>query len=143
MFLSNIILFPIVSYKNEKNLSVTTDFPLGLTLREATLYVHSDLQLFTSRYPGRNWVNNALINEGDKGLRAEALHYKRMMDEMMDKEAELNVIQDCIAVLTLDLRAAMQHLLRAEAVTRIEDRRTTAVPQHALSAWVVKQGRPT
>ena len=71
MFLSNVILFPIVSYKNEKNLSVTTDFPLGLTLREATLYVHSDLQLFTSQYPGCNWVNNALINEGDKGLRAE------------------------------------------------------------------------
>ena len=66
-----------------------------------------------------------------------------MMDEMMDKEAELNIIQDCITVLTLDLRAAMQRLLRAEAVTRIEDRRTTAVPQHALSAWVVKQGRPT
>lgn len=31
MFLSNVILFPIVSYKNEKNLSVTTDFPLGIS----------------------------------------------------------------------------------------------------------------
>ena len=43
------------------------------------------------------------------------------MDEMTDKEAELNIIQDHIAVLTLDLRAAMQRLLHAEAVTRIED----------------------
>ena len=88
-------------------------------------------------------MNNVLIDKGDEGLRAEALHYRRMMDKMTDKEAELNVIQDCIAVLMLDLRAAMQHLLRAEAVTRIEDRRTTAAPQHALSAWVVEQGRST
>ena len=54
------------------------------------------------------------------------------MDKMMDKEAELNVIQDHIAVLTLDLQAAMQRLSRAKAVTRIEDRRTTTGPQRAL-----------
>ena len=69
-----------------------------LTPREATPYVHNDLQLFTSRHPGRDWVNNALIDEGDEGLRAEALRYRRMMDEMTEKEAELNVIQDRIAV---------------------------------------------
>ena len=109
-----------------------------LTPREATPYVHNDLRLFTAQYLGRDWVNNALINEGDEGLRTEALRYRGMMDKMRDKEAELNVIQDHIAVLTLDLRAAMQRLSRAEAVTRIEDRRTTAVPQHALSAWVVE-----
>ena len=114
-----------------------------LTPREATPYVHNDLQLLTSRYPGRDWVNNALIVEGDEGLHVEALCYRRMMDEMADKEAELNVIQDRIAVLMLDLRAAMQRLLRAEAVARIEDRRTTAVSPRALSAWVVEQGRST
>ena len=65
------------------------------------------------------------------------------MDEMMDKEAELNVIQDHIAILTLDLQAAMQRLSRAEAVARIEDRRTTAVSPRALSAWVVEQGHST
>ena len=65
------------------------------------------------------------------------------MDKMTDKEAELNVIQDCIAILTLDLRAAMQCLSRAKAVTRIEDRCTMAVSQHALSAWVVEQGHST
>ena len=65
------------------------------------------------------------------------------MDEMTDKEAELNVIQDRIAVLTLDLRAAMQQLSRAEAVTRIKDRRTTAALQQALSAWVVERGHST
>ena len=114
-----------------------------LTPWEATPYVHNDLQLLTSRYPGRDWVNNTLIDEKDKGLRAEALRYRRMMDEMTEKEAELNVIQDRIAVLTLDLRAAMQRLSRAEAVTRIKDRRTTAVALHALSAWVVERGRST
>ena len=91
------------------------------TPQKATPYVHNDLQLFTSRYPGRDWVNNMLIDEGDEGLHAEALRYRRMMDEMTEKEAELNIIQDRIAVLTLDLRAAMQRLSRAEAVTRIED----------------------
>ena len=65
------------------------------------------------------------------------------MDEMTEKEAELNVIQDRIAVLTLDLQAAMQRLSHAEVVTRIEDRRTTAVSLHALSAWVVEQGCST
>ena len=65
------------------------------------------------------------------------------MDEMTEKEAELNVIQDCIAVLTLDLRAAMQRLSHAEAVTRIEDQRTMAVAPRALSAWVVEQGCST
>ena len=114
-----------------------------LTPREATPYIHSDLQLCISRYPGHNWVNNALVDKGDKGLRAEVLCYRRMIDKMTDKEAELNVIQDRIAVLTLDLRAAMQRLSRAEAVTRIEDRRTTSAPQQALSAWVVEQGRST
>ena len=88
-------------------------------------------------------MNNTLIDEGDEGFRAKVLRYRRMMDKMMDKEAELNVIQDRIAVLTLDLRAAMQRLSCAEAVTRIEDRRTTAVPQRALSAWVVERGRST
>ena len=114
-----------------------------LTPWEATPYIHNDLRLLTSQYLGRDWVNNVLIDKGDEGLRAEALHYRRMMDKMTDKEAELNVIQDRIAVLMLDLRAAMQHLSRAEAVTRIEDQRTTAAPQHALSAWVVEQGRST
>ena len=114
-----------------------------LTPQEATPYIHNDLQLFTSRYPGCDWVNNTLVDEGDEGLRVEALRYRRMMDEMMDKEAELNVIQDRIAILTLDLRAAMQHLSRAEAITRIKDQRTTAAPLQALSAWVVEQGHST
>ena len=43
------------------------------------------------------------------------------MDKVADKEAELNVIQDCLPVLTLDLRAFMRHLSRAKAVIRIED----------------------
>ena len=107
-----------------------------LTPQEATLYVHNDLQLFTSQYPGRDWVNNALIDEGDKGLHAEALCYRRMLDEMTDKEAELNVIQDRITVLMLDLRAAMQHLSHAKAVTRIKDQRTTALPSTPfLHGW--------
>ena len=92
-----------------------------LTPQEATPYIHNDLQLFTSRYPGRDWVNNVLVDKGDKDLCAEVLHYRRMIDKMTDKEAELNVIQDRIAVLTLDLQAARQRLSRAEAVTRIKD----------------------
>ena len=114
-----------------------------LTPQEVTPYIHSDLQLFISRYLGHNWVNNTLVDEGDEGLHAEVLCYRRMMDKMTDKEAELNIIQDRIAVLMLDLRAAMQRLLRAEAVTRIKDRRTMAAPQQALLAWVVERGRST
>ena len=83
--------------------------------------MHNNLQLLTSRYLRCDWVNNTLINKRDEGLRAEVLCYRRMMDEMTDKKAELNIIQDRIAVLTLDLRAAMQRLSRAEAVARIED----------------------
>ena len=55
---------------------------------------------------------------------------------MADKEAELNAIQDRLAVLTLDLRASMQHLSRAEAVIRIEDWRTRQLsPEGCLHGW--------
>ena len=56
------------------------------------------------------------MDEGDKGLCAEVHCYRRMADMVADKEAELNVIQDCLAMLTLDLRASMWHLSCAEAV---------------------------
>ena len=66
-----------------------------------------------------------------------------MVDKVADKEAELNVIQDHLAVLTLDLRTSMRRLARAKAVTWIEDRRTTAVASRGLSAWVVERGCST
>ena len=66
-----------------------------LTPREATPYVHNDLQLFASRYPGRDWENNTLVNKGDKGLRVEVHRYRRMMDEMTDKEAERHPESHC------------------------------------------------
>ena len=47
------------------------------------------------------------MDEGDKGLRAEVHRYRRMADKVADKEAELNVIQDRLAMLTLNLRASM------------------------------------
>ena len=84
-----------------------------------------------------------LIDEGDKGLRAEVHCYRRMADTVADKEAELNVIQDCLTVLTLDLRASMWHLSRAEAVVWIEDWCTMATASRGLSAWVVEQGHST
>ena len=40
-------------------------------------------------------------------MRTEVHCYRRMADKMADKEAELNVIQDRLAVLTLDLHASM------------------------------------
>ena len=114
-----------------------------LTDQEATPYLHNDLRLLTSRYPRHNWVNHVLIDEGDKGLRAEVHCYQRMADTVADKEAELNVIQDCLTVLTLDLRASMWPLSRAEAVVWIEDWCTMATASRGLSAWVVEQGHST
>ena len=60
---------------------------------------------------------------------------------MADKEAELNVVQDRLAVLTLDLHTSMRHLSRAEAVVRIEDQHMTVTASRGLSAWVVEQVR--
>ena len=62
---------------------------------------------------------------------------------MADKEAELNVIQDRLAVLTLDLHASMRRLSHAKAVVWIEDWRTTATTSRGLSAWVVERGHST
>ena len=40
---------------------------------EVDPYTHNTVRLFHSTYPGRAWVDNALIEEGDEGLRAEVM----------------------------------------------------------------------
>src|ERR1700761_7910950 len=94
---------------------------------EVDPYTHNTIRLFHSCYPGRGWVDNALLDEGDEGLRAEVARYWKKADKLHDKEEELSTIQDRISILLLDLCATLTRLARAEAVPRIEDHRTTAV----------------
>src|SRR6201996_6693543 len=110
---------------------------------EVDPYTHNSVRLFHSRYPGRSWVDNALLDEGDEGLRAEVLRYRKKTDELHEKEEELSAIQDRIGILLLDLRATLMRLARAEAVPRIEEHRTTAVETRTLTAWAVERGRST
>ena len=112
-------------------------------VNEVDPYTHNTVRLFHSNYPGRAWVDNALVEEGDEGLRAEVMRYRNKADELKRKEEELSTIQDRIGILLLDLRATLTRLSRAEAVPRIEDLRTTAVETRTLSAWAVERGHST
>ena len=60
-----------------------------------------------NKYLGRAWVNRALVDEGDDGLRAEVHCYQSLMDEADQKEHELSTIQDRLMDISMDLCANM------------------------------------
>ena len=49
----------------------------------------------------------ALVDEGDDGLRAEVHRYQCLMDEVDWKEHELSTIQDRLMDISMDLGANM------------------------------------
>ena len=110
---------------------------------EVNPYTHNTVRLFHSNYPGRAWVDNALVEEGDEGLRAEVMRYRNKADELKRKEEELSTIQDRIGILLLDLRTMLTRLSRVEAVSCIEDLHTTTIETRTLSAWAVERGHST
>ena len=93
---------------------------------EAPLYTRQEVLILHNKYPGQAWVNQALVNERDDGLRAEVHCYQSLMDKADQKERKLSTIQDRLMDISMDLHANMQRLAEAEAIKWLEDRRTWA-----------------
>ena len=110
---------------------------------EAKPYSHADAFILLSKYPGAQWVNAALINKEDRGLRAEVHRYRTLMDEADKVEQQISALQDRMVDIGLTLHASMRRLAEAEAVRRIEDRRARTVHSTLVHPWIVEQGRST
>ena len=88
--------FPIFHYPVHV---AQTDLP-----SEAPLYTRQEVLILHNKYSGRAWVNQALVDEGDNGLRSEVHCYRSLMDEADRKERELSTIQDCLMDISMDLQ---------------------------------------
>ena len=88
---------------------------------ETKPYSHADAFILLSKYPGAQWVNAALIDEEDGGLRAEVHRYRKLMEEADRVEQQISALQNWMVDISLTLHASMRRLAEAEAVRRIED----------------------
>ena len=110
---------------------------------ETEPYSHADAFILLNKYPGRQWVNAALIDEENGGLRAEVHRYRELMDEADKVEQQISALQDRMVDISLTLHASMRHLAEAKAVRRIEDCRARTVHSTLVHPWIVEQGRST
>ena len=110
---------------------------------ETEPYSHADTFILLSKYPGVQWVNAALIDKEDGGLRAEVYRYRTLMDEADRVEQQISALQDHMVNISLTLHASMRRLAEAEAVKRIEDRRARMVHRTLVHPWIVERGRST
>ena len=106
-------------------------------------YSHADAFILLSKYPGALWVNVALIDEEDRGLRAEVHRYRALMNEADKVEQQISALQDRMVDISLTLHASMRCLAEAKAVKRIEDRRARTVHSTLVHPWIVERGRST
>ena len=106
-------------------------------------YSHADTFILLSKYPGASWVNAALVDEEDGGLRAEVHRYRKLMEEADAVEQKISALQDRMVDISLTLHASMRRLAEAEAVKRIEDRRARTVHSTLVHPWIVERGRST
>ena len=102
---------------------------------KAEPYSHEDAFILLSKYPGASWVNAALVDEEDGGLRAEVHRYRALMDEADKVEQKISALQDRMV--------SMCRLAEAEAVKRIKDRRARTVHTTLVHPWIVERGRST
>ena len=107
---------------------------------EAPPYSQQEVLILHNKYPGQALVNQALVDEGDNGLRTEVHRYRSLMDEADRKERELSTLQDCLMDFSMDLRANMLHLARAEAIKRLKDRRAWARQDVLVHLWQFERG---
>ena len=87
---------------------------------EAPPYSRQEVLILHNKYPGPAWVNQALVDEGDNGLRVEVHRYWSLMDEADRKERKLSAIQDRLMDISMDLHANMLCLAGAEAIKQLE-----------------------
>ena len=105
---------------------------------ETKPYSHADAFILLNKYPGAQWVNAALINKEDGGLRAKVHRYRALMDEADKVEQQISALQDRMVDISLTLHASMRRLAEAKAVKRIEDRRARTVHSTLVHLWIVE-----
>ena len=110
---------------------------------ETEPYSHADAFILLNKYPGAQWVNAALIDKEDGGLRAEVHRYRASMDEADKVEQQISALQDRMVDISLTLHASMRRLAEAKAVKRIEDRRARTVHSTLVHPWIVERGHST
>ena len=110
---------------------------------EAEPHSHADTFVLLNKYPGVQWVNAALIDEEDRGLRAEVHWYRALMDEADKVEQQISALQDRMVDISLTLHASMRCLTEAKAVRRIKDRRARTVHSTLVHPRIVERGRST
>ena len=110
---------------------------------ETEPYSHADTFILLSKYPGASWVNAALVDEEDGGLRVEVHRYRKLMEEADAVELKISALQDRMVDISLTLHASLRRLAEAEAIKRIEDRRARTVHSTLVHPWIVKRGRST
>ena len=110
---------------------------------ETKPYSHANAFILLNKYPGAQWVNAALINKEDGGLRAKVHRYRALMDEADRVEQQISALQDRMVDISLTLHASMRCLAEAEAVKRIEDRRARTVHSTLVHPWIVERGCST
>ena len=108
---------------------------------EAPRYTHNDTRILRHDYPGQTWVDDALVRINDDGLRAEVHRHRSLLREAKEKEAQIHVLEDRVADITMELHANMKRLARAQAVSRVEEHRGSAT--RAVHAWTFERGRST
>ena len=88
---------------------------------EAPGYTHNNTHVLRDDYPGLMWVDDALVRINDDGLRAEVHCHRSLLREAREKEAQIQVLEDRVADITMEVHANMKRLARAQAVSRVEE----------------------
>ena len=108
---------------------------------EAPGYTHNDTCILHDDYPGLMWVDDALVRINDDGLRAEVHRHRSLIREAREKEAQIRVLEDRVADITMEVHANMKRLARVQAVSRVEEHRGST--SRAVHAWTFERGRST
>ena len=106
---------------------------------EAPGYTHNDTHILCDNYPGLMLVDDALVCINDDGLRAEVHRHHSLLREAWEKEAQIRVLEDRVADITMEVHANMKRLACAQAVSRVEEHRGTTsrvkIPSMVGPTW--------
>lgn len=101
-------------------------------------YTQHDLHTLHPFYMKWLEINNALTRTRDNGLKAEVHCYCNLVDEQAQKEAKVELLNNCIADIIGETRRCVICLAQANAVKQIKEKRGITV--HRISLGSFKRG---
>ena len=110
-----------------------------ITKEEVNARENTTLRTLGHDYQGRDWVNDALIQLRDDGLKVEVHRYCKLHEELDRKLEEVRIANDHIADIYLELAPCQLRLLQAEAGDHITRQRGEAV--QLISPWTFEHRR--